>query len=336
MEPSLLPRPPDEGTRRLALSFLDQAAAAFPRLDEGADAEALHDFRVALRRLRSCLRAYREFLRGSVPRKLARRLRRLAAATGPGRDAEVQIDWLRARRPHLNPVHRAGLAWQLDRLTTRRTDAFAALRKEVQDAFPALEDDLRRHLSVYSTEVHLEASGPPPTLGEVTAGILRRQRAELGKHLADIADAGDDKEAHRARISAKRLRYLLEPFDGELPGAAPLVKRLKGLQDLLGELHDAHVLARELEEAVETAAVERARRLIGLALAELPDPAMLRAVRRRPHEPGLLALARQNRERRDSLYRDLAGDWLGGSGDRLLTAAAALADEMETVADSPP
>jgi CHAD domain-containing protein len=328
MEPSLLPRPPEEGARRLALSFLDQAAAAFPRLDDAADAEALHDFRVALRRLRSCLRAYRENLHG-IPKKLTRRLRRLAAATGPGRDAEVQRAWLRERRPALHPAHRPGLAWQLGRLATRQAEAASALREEVDRAFPALEGELRHHLSVYRTEVHLAANGPPPVFAAITAAILRRQLDDLSEHLGEIEDAEDEKEAHRARISAKRLRYLLEPLSGELAGAAPLVKRLKELQELLGELHDAHVLAHELAAAVAAAAVERAHRSVDLALADLPDPAMLRAVRRRPIEPGLLALIRQNRERRDHLFRELAERWLAGKGDAFVAAVQALAAALE-------
>ncbi|HYU36006.1 MAG TPA: CHAD domain-containing protein, partial [Thermoanaerobaculia bacterium] len=65
MDQPLLARPPDEGAHLLALTLLDQAAAAFPRLEDPADSEALHDFRVALRRLRSCLRAYRSCLNAS-------------------------------------------------------------------------------------------------------------------------------------------------------------------------------------------------------------------------------------------------------------------------------
>ena len=57
MDEGLLSRPPEEGARLIALSWLDQAAAAFPRLQDPADIEALHDFRVGLRRLRSCLRS---------------------------------------------------------------------------------------------------------------------------------------------------------------------------------------------------------------------------------------------------------------------------------------
>lgn len=56
MEPSagsLLDRPAAEAARLLALRMLDAAAAARLRMDNPADPEALHDFRVAIRRLRS-------------------------------------------------------------------------------------------------------------------------------------------------------------------------------------------------------------------------------------------------------------------------------------------
>jgi CHAD domain-containing protein len=329
-----LARPPEEGARRLALSFLDQAAAAYPRLDDPSDTEALHDFRVGLRRLRSCLRAYQEILAGSLTKKLARRLRRLAAATGPGRDTEVQIEWLRDRGKHLARGHRAGLAWQLGRLDERMRAAYKELTGHLGARFPALEKELRERLSTYRTEVHLGTDGPHPphpTLGDATAAILRRQVADLEDHLADVHHAGDEKEAHRARISAKRLRYLLEPLAeaDELPGAAPLVKRLKAFQDLLGNLHDTHVLEAELAGAVEAAAAERSRRLLDLALQEAPDESLLRAARRRALEPGLLALARQNRERRDALFAELEKDWLGGQAEEFLDKVKALAGKME-------
>src|SRR5918999_273576 len=302
MTSGLLSRSPEEGARLLALSFLDQAAAARPRLADPADTEALHDFRVGLRRLRSCLRAYRDCLEDSVPKKLARKLRRLASSTGPGRDAEVQIEWLRGRRSHLSSYHRAGLAWLLGRLEERMRDAYAKLAAEVDRDFQDLERELRPRLSVYRTEVHLDAAAPLATLGETTAGILRRQVSELTDHLARIADADDEEEAHRARISAKRVRYLLEPFVEEIPEAGAVVKRFKVLQDLLGDLHDAHVLELEIAEALEHAAAERTRRLLEISLANEPDDKLLRAERRRPHESGLITLARFKRARRNRLF----------------------------------
>ncbi len=328
----LLPRPPEEGARLLALSFLDQAAAAFPRLEDSADAEALHDFRVALRRLRSCLRAYRSLLDKSVPKKLARRLRKLAQATGPGRDTEVQIEWLRPRGKHLASHHRAGLAWLIGRLDERMREAYAELNERVADKFPDLEGELRHRLSVYRAEVHLASGARRPTLADATAEILRRQAAELEAHLARIEDADDEQEAHQARIAAKRVRYLLEPFVDEVPAAGPLVKRLKTLQDLLGELHDAHVLETELREATELAAAERIRRLYDLSLQEVPDEKLLRAERRRGRESGLIALARLNRNRRDRLFDKLEAEWLEGAGGDFFRDVDQLGEVMDQYA----
>src|SRR4051794_30987599 len=230
----LLARPPEEGARLIALSYLDQAAAARSRLTDEADAEALHDFRVALRRLRSCLRAYRDLLEDSVPKKLAKRLKRLAGATGPGRDAEVQLEWLRARGSRLGSQQRQGHAWMLARLNGRMREAYGDLQAEIEKDFPDVDGDLRRHLSGYKTKIFLDPDVPPLTLGAVTAQILRDQVVELEAHLAKVKHADDVEEAHRSRISAKRVRYLLEPFAEELPPADAVVQRFKALQDLLG------------------------------------------------------------------------------------------------------
>ena len=78
----LLDQPVERSARWLALRFLDEAGAGHARLDEADDPEALHDFRVGLRRLRSTVRAYRRWLGGSLGPKDRRRLKALAGATG--------------------------------------------------------------------------------------------------------------------------------------------------------------------------------------------------------------------------------------------------------------
>src|SRR5436190_487112 len=94
----------DEGARRLALGHLD-------------DAGALHDYRVALRRLRSCLRAYRQPLRSSVTSKTLRRLRRLTHGTNRSRDLDVHLAWLGEQGDHIGQAERPGVAWTIERLT---------------------------------------------------------------------------------------------------------------------------------------------------------------------------------------------------------------------------
>jgi|SRR5579864_2292327 CHAD domain-containing protein len=338
--PEILDRSPEEGARRLALAYLDQAAAALPRLADPEDGESLHDLRVALRRLRSCLGSYADQLGDSVPKKLSRRLRRLARATGPGRDAEVQIAWLRERGAEAgrrNRQHRQGLAWLLERFERRRDESYGELRSEVTRDFARVEEGLRRRLSVYRAEVRLDESLPPPTFGEAAAGILRRHAATLERRLGRVTAAGEVERAHAARISAKRLRYLADPLAQVveaahgLARAGELVHGLKNLQDLLGELHDAHVLESELAAALDDAAVERARRLLELALAGgEADQHQLRVERRRALEPGLLALARLNRSRRDRLFGQFAERWQGERLEHLLAAAAELAEALPT------
>ena len=343
--PELLERSPEEGARRLALAYLDDAAAALPRLSDLEDAEALHDLRVALRRLRSCLKAYEAQLGDSVPKKLARRLRRLARATGPGRDAEVQIEWLREQGPEVgrrNRQHRQGLTWMLARLERRMEESYGELRSEVERDFAPVEEGLRRRLSVYRAEVRLDESRPP-SFGEAAADILRQHAAKLGRRLGRVSAAGDVERAHAARISAKRLRYLADPLAQLIEAsrgkarAGALVHGLKGLQDLLGELHDAHVLESELAAALGDAAAERAHRLLELSLAggEM-DQHRLRVERRRAQEPGLLALARLNRSRRDRLFGQFAERWQGERVDRLLAAGEELAVALEAAGHAEP
>ena len=88
-----------------------------------------------------------------------------------------------------------------------------------------------------------------PSMAErVHAEVLRRRLRAIDSSDADAA-------AHRARIEVKRLRYLLEPVASWLDGGKPLVKRLKGLQELLGELHDLHMLDVTLETTLEEGAL---------------------------------------------------------------------------------
>src|ERR1051325_8498431 len=93
--PDLLARPAGNAAALIGLTLLEGARAALGRLADPDDTEALHDFRVALRRLRSTLRGFRPELGDAVPKKLQRRLRDLARTTGAGRDAEVQLAWIR-------------------------------------------------------------------------------------------------------------------------------------------------------------------------------------------------------------------------------------------------
>lgn len=311
----------------MALGRLEQARAAAFRLDDDAEPEALHDFRVALRRLRSTLRAWRPYLKRSAPKRLRKKLRDIQRATGEGRDAEVALDWLETQRASLRPSQRFGHDWLVRRLEERRQAGREHARSRVRRLFEEVREPLQARLEVLTLEVHLIREGRGPSFGVALAGRAREYAHETAALVTRVASAEDEATAHRARIAGKRLRYLIEPIRGRVEEADGVVKACKRLQDVLGDLHDAHVLQAELGDALEAAAAEHARRLHELTLRG--DASALRREGRRNPRAGLLELTRRVQQRAEALFETLRADWIeGGIGD-LVEAVEGLADRLE-------
>jgi CHAD domain-containing protein len=300
--PTLLQLPAAEAARRIALGYLDAARAARTRLDDPADVEALHDFRVALRRLRSCLRSYRGVLKG-VPKKLRRELRRLARATNEARDAEVQLAWL-ARQGDFAAGERAGVQWWRHRLQRAQRGAYDAVRAEVTAEFSHAEHHLRAVLRPVN-------QGAAPFAG-VAVKRLQRSLRELAASLASIRSEADAVAIHATRIAGKRLRYLLEPLADGTEGKEA-VAALKQFQDRLGEFCDGSVRAREIAQAVEAAGGELARRELEQVLGNV-----VRAPKFAAPLPGLFALAQRAHDDVRRCYAEIERLYLGGRGARLL------------------
>ncbi|HEU4556597.1 MAG TPA: CHAD domain-containing protein, partial [Longimicrobium sp.] len=238
----LLDQPADRGARRLALGYLDEAAAAHARMEQGGDDEALHDFRVGLRRLRSTVRAWGDHLRGSVRKRDRRRLSALADATGEARDLEVHAAWVSKRIDRLAGHERAGAEKSLHALRADKEKADEDVRREVAKDFGKVRWRLTKQLRFYHVQIDVDQPEGGPRTSVVLARLIDEAADLLRRRLDEVRDIDDQDEAHLARIAAKRLRYLIEPFAGELEGAPEVVKRLKRLQDALGEMHDADVL----------------------------------------------------------------------------------------------
>ena len=168
-----------EGARRLALKLLDDATAPRSRLSNPSDAEALHDYRVALRRLRSCLRAYRKFLRSTLKAKTEARLRRLARATNRSRDLEVHLAWLSEQRNRVAERDRQGVAWMVERLTAEQDLAREKMLDLDERLFPKVQPQLVRQLNRFRATIHLDTGSRRWSTAAVTArrASARRPRA---------------------------------------------------------------------------------------------------------------------------------------------------------------
>lgn len=296
--------PAAEVARRLLLAHLDAAGEAHRRLEQRTNDDALHDFRVALRRLRSTLRAYQPQLK-VVPKKLRKRLRVLARATNVGRDAEVQLEWLR-RHKNISATERAGCEWFRRRLERTRNQAYTDIRHEVPAHFGAIEKNLRKAL-------RLIASAKTGSYAAVTAGLLVDYAVRLGGKLARIRSIADQDSIHAARIAGKRLRYVLEPLVAELGGAKRTVESLKTFQDCFGLLCDDFARARVLRQAAEALGAEAPNGLESLL-------------------PGLAALARRVECEAARRYAAIERRYLGDAGQTFLKPVSILAHRLGVAA----
>ena len=184
--------------------------------------EAVHQMRVAARRLRSLLASGRALFEDAAVERLRAELRWLSGVLGGARDPEVvhaRLSVLLAEEPE--ELRFGPAARRID----EELEALAAVGFEA--ALAALESgryqDLLAGLDRFLAEAPQSpaASRPAGTgIGRLVARDLRRlERAVASLPPADDGGAGRDAGLHEVRKAAKRLRYSAE-LAASLPKAA--------------------------------------------------------------------------------------------------------------------
>ncbi len=174
---------------------------AHRKLRAHVDPGALHDFRVALRRLRSTLRAFRPYL--LHPKGLRRRLRRLAQTTNESRNLEIWRDWIGAQAPKLTRRQRPGVHWLRLRLADRQQHANALMERRIEKWLPRLRQDLARVRSGAGLRSRLPLASQ--TARTAVARVLRAGARGLGEPLARVPSPQDRESSPAARYSTQRL-----------------------------------------------------------------------------------------------------------------------------------
>ncbi|MGH7619570.1 MAG: CHAD domain-containing protein, partial [Gemmatimonadaceae bacterium] len=281
----------------------------------------LHDFRVALRRLRSWLRAFRPAFADTVSPKVEGRLKKIAKETGSSRDLEVHVAWVTSARRTLSPTARAGATWLLHRLRQQRREADAEFRALIDRKFTtaaaAAEDALTRYESSVLDDGDRFAA--------VAAETIDAQTEALVNAVGRVTGQGDRAEAHATRIAAKRLRYLLEGVEAAVPDASRLIEELKRLQNVLGELHDAQIFGGELATMIaELLASQGSRPARRDGAAPRPNPVV-----------GLRVLSRRMRRAEVVAFQSYAGQWGTEATAAFAARVASVADELRQKAVAP-
>lgn len=322
---------------------------------DGRDPEGVHDMRVATRRLRAALKVFTPWLGADDLHRVGPNVRTLTRALGEVRELDVLRLRFAGLAAHASPQRAIAIESIDARLARRRSRArakmMAAFAKVDLDRLDARLQRLVAQLRRYRDP----ATAPPdaalaaPSLDAVPTAPA--SQADAGTHPVDapigvllsalasdvIAEARDVSLAelpveigtarsaealHRVRIAAKKLRYTLEivaPYLGG--GGSAGVKRLRGVQEKLGDFHDDCVLDDVLHPAVERAH-ERGRPLLAAELRAL------RTARRR-------ALLRDERAVRAAMVKLRDEDFVAFVTNALRDAGVAVPEQEPAPAAEP-
>ena len=200
----------------------------------GEEPEAVHKFRVAIRRLRSVLRSSRPMLDRVWADQLRAELDWLARALGRVRDLDVLISHLEEEVVELPNDHEAG-----ELLLTKLRSKRAAAQHELVETLSS-----ERYATLLARVE--EAAAGPRWVGDgvPVEELARKDFDRFNRSASKLGSTPSSESLHQVRIRAKRARYaaeVAEPLVGK--PARRFVSRAKKFQDVAGEHQDSVVAA---------------------------------------------------------------------------------------------
>lgn len=242
------------------------------------DPEALHQARVAMRRLRSAFSLFKPLIAGDEAESLKGQLRALSGALGEARNLDVYRDRTLAREAEAHPDE-PGLGELLGRIDRDRELAYRRVLRRLDGK--RLRVAMLRLAAFVETGAWLMepavADVRERPLGDFAAAILEKRWRRLRKHGRHLGRLSAETR-HGVRIEAKKLRYACEFFASLADGRKAKRHRkgflgaLEALQGGLGELNDiatghemAVSLAREGDRHIAPAALFAAGHVSGEA-----------------------------------------------------------------------
>jgi CHAD domain-containing protein len=244
------------------LAYLDAQARQLRRYDPlvRRDApDAVHQMRVAARRMRSALQAFGRVIDRDATRELTAELKWMAGELGGARDAEVMAERFAELLTQVPDDLKLG---PIDAAVTRTFERRGADARAV--GLTVLDSDrylmLHERIDALLTEPPLTARASRKAKRELPRSVRRAyHRVESRMTEAQRQPAGEDRDRafHETRKAAKRLRYAAEAVEPTLgKPAARLRKRLKSVQNLLGDHQDVAVSRPVLRELAGQAHIE--------------------------------------------------------------------------------
>jgi len=217
------------------------------------DIEFLHQMRIGLRRLDAAFALFADLL--EPPPAIRHELEWLKDQLGPVRDWDVFVASTLPRVAAAIPAQSA-----LDSVAQAARARSEALHAQASVAVSSVRfAKLLRALENWVAQRGWRdepgaqgKAGLKMSVAGFAGALLEQEQQRLLRRARKLKDAGPGRR-HRVRIAAKRTRYAAEFFASLYPGkrVRPYVQALAGVQDALGQLNDASVAARLLDDVAE-------------------------------------------------------------------------------------
>lgn len=226
--------PCDAAFRKVARHYLEDMTAQHRAACAGR-ADAVHDMRIALTRLRTGIVFFSPMVNDSEQALFWQELKWLHTRLGDVRDLDVAIE--RMKKAGTQADDRA---WKRQRAAAQRT-----LERALRSAkYRRLVEGLSRWIDEgsWSTESGKQATQQRSRpIGEYSARKLKRWREKLVRQSLRLKEIGD-KKRHRLRLRNKRLSYAIEAVANLIPAdesaTETTLKMLRKAQRSLGQLND--------------------------------------------------------------------------------------------------
>jgi len=273
------PRDSWKKVRKLALKQLDRFMSLEPRVLRGDDADAIHDIRVASRRLQQVLDLLYPTPRPGEIRKLRRRIRGARRLLGEVRNCDVQLARVDKTLSSKRATRRE--SWEAVRhyLRQRRSQNFEKSARKLSKLnlaafYVRLKDVLAPNGHPHGDRpAHPRREGGLPTAPPLQERVASSLQPLWQAFEAQVVQSHRDPEAaviHGVRIAAKRLRYLIEVIhEFDVAGSAATLAWLRGLQEHLGNWHDLEVLEQMMVEMLARPAYLREHLEIAMGVGKL-------------------------------------------------------------------
>jgi hypothetical protein len=229
----------------------------------------------------------------------------------------VHVLWLKRqlKNRRLPKLQRQGLEFVLEAMKEEKTEVDVEARATVLRRFQKVRQKLENRLTRPLESVRVNEDGEVITFGVATGAILAERAEALRRRLQRVTSIEQLKRAHRARLAAKRLRYVLDPVRSLVPGGRDAVSRLKGLQDVLGDLRDLQTLETPLGHLVERAMDKWSRSVVDAAMREQQVAAITKPTPAEDRARAVAAAVQRVRSEQRRLFGVFDERWLRGHAD---------------------